>query len=140
MARVEVGYDIGEIATISLFLMGTANRAGSDYTGNQAAANPASGDFSALIPGANARFNVVGFPDSQDVKRVWLYGKIGAGYVLFQPSLLLRYSDVFLTGAVGVDYFTHLRHFSIGLELGGSYLVSSASFGFSVVPNLRYAF
>jgi hypothetical protein len=149
-ARVEIGYDIGArpaggeeqapLATVSLFLQGTTNRASSDYTGKQDPANPASGDFTSLIPGVNARFNLVGFPDSQDIRRVWIYVKAGAGYVVFQPSLLLPYSDIFLTGAAGVDYYTHLRHFSVGLELSASYLINSSSFGFALIPNLRYAF
>ena len=66
--------------------------------------------------------------------------KAGAGYVLFQPSSLLNYSDIFLFGAGGLDYFTHLRHFSVGLEVDVSYLVTSSSLGFAVLPNVRYAF
>jgi hypothetical protein len=141
LARVELGYDIGERVSIELFLLGTSNRASSSYCGqNSTGTCLNSGDFSALIPGASARVNIVGFADSQEVKRLWIYAKAGAGYVDFQPQPLLPYSDVYLTGAVGLDYFTHLRHFSIGVELAFSYLVSSSSFGISLVPTVRYAF
>jgi hypothetical protein len=149
-ARVEIGFDIGSrpagateeapLVTVSAFLIGTANRAGSDYIGKQDPRNPASGDYTALIPGANVRINLVGFPDGQEIRRTWIYVKGGGGYVFFQPSLLLPYNDVFLTGSAGIDYFTHLRHFTVGLELAASYMISSASFGFAVIPNLRYAF
>jgi hypothetical protein len=138
MAQVELGVDIGERLSVGIFLMGAANRAGSDYTGNSGGA--ASGDFSYLVPGAVARMHLVGFEDNQDVKRTWIYARGGVGYTLFSPKLLLPDSDILVFAGPGVEYYTRLRHFSVGLEVTASYLVSSGSFGFAVSPNLRYAF
>lgn len=137
-AMVEVGYDLGELLSVGLFVLGSANRAGSDYIGNSGGA--ASGDFSALVPGATLRANLVGFADSQEVKRTFFYARAGAGLALFSPKLLLPDSDILVFAGPGVEYYTRLRHFSVGLEVTGSYLVSSGSFGFAVTPNLRYAF
>jgi hypothetical protein len=138
MAQVEVGYDIGERLSVGLFVMGAANRAGSDYIGNSGGA--ASGDFSSLVPGATLRAHLVGFADSQEVKRTFIYARAGAGLALFSPKLLLPDSDILVFAGPGVEYYTRLRHFSVGIEVTGSYLVSSGSVGFAVTPNLRYAF
>jgi hypothetical protein len=138
MAQVEVGVDIGERLSVGAFIMGATNRAGSEYEGNSGGA--ASGDFSMLVPGALARFNLVGFADAQDVQRTWIYLRGGAGYAIFSPKLLLPDPDILVFAGPGVEYYTRLRHFSVGVEVTGSFLVQSQSFGFAVTPNLRYAF
>jgi hypothetical protein len=138
MAQVEVGYDIGERLSAGLFVMGAANRAGSDYVGDSGGA--ASGDFSTLVTGATVRAHLVGFADNQEVKRTFIYARAGAGLAMFSPKLLLPDSDIMVFVGPGVEYYTRLRHFSVGVEVTGSYLVSSGSLGFAVTPNLRYAF
>ena len=137
-ALVEGGYDFGEYVSVSAFLMATANRAGADYVGKSGGL--ASGDYSAFVPGIQARGNLLGFADAQDVKRTWLYVRAGAGVALFSPSQLLPAPDVLLFAGPGVVYHTRLRHFSVGLEVTGTMLVASGSLGFAVTPNLRYAF
>jgi hypothetical protein len=138
MAQVEVGVDIGERLSLGAFVMGASNRAGSEYVGNSGGA--ASGDFSMLVPGLVARVHLVGLADAQDVRRTWIYVRGGAGYALFSPKLLLPDPDILVFGGPGVEYYTRLRHFSVGIEVTGSFLVKSQSFGFAVTPNLRYAF
>jgi len=137
MAQVEIGGDLGEHLALGLFVMGTSNRAGTDYVGRSGGA--ASGDFAAIIPGAVARFSLVGISDANDVKRVWLYLRGGAGYAKFYPTALLA-PDALLFAGPGIEYFTRIRHFSIGFEVNGSYLLNSKTFGFALTPNLRYAF
>lgn len=138
MAEVEVGVDLGERLSLGLFVRGAVNRAGSEYVGNSGGA--AVGDFSTLVPGAVARLRLTSFPDSQDVPRTWIYARVGAGYALFWPKALLPDSDILVFAGPGVEYYTRLRHFSIGIEVTGSFFVKSQSFGFAVTPNLRYAF
>ena len=137
-AQVELGYDLGDRLSIGLFLTGTANKAGSDYLGYSNGA--ASGDFSALVPGAVARFHALGFKDGQGVERTWVYLRAGAGYAMFFPRQLLPDADILVFGGPGVEYYTRLRHFSVGIELTGTFLVNSGAMGVSVTPNLRYAF
>ena len=139
MAQVELGVDIGSILSISAFVTGTANRAGSDYVG-VSGTGAASGDFASVVPGLAARVNLVGFEDAYETKRTWIYVRAGAGMALFSPRQLLPAPDILVFGGPGVEYYTRLRHFSIGVELTGSYLINSSSFGFAVTPNLRYAF
>ena len=137
-AMVEVGYEMGERLALSLFVAGSANRASATYIGHSDGTY--SGDFSTLVPGVTVRANVIGFNDSQDVKRTWLYVRGGAGYALFSPRNLLPNGDVFVAAGPGIEYFTRLRHFSVGLEAMGTMLLTNGSFGFTVPPNLRYAF
>ena len=145
MLRLEVGYDIGRYFTVSLFGAFAAYSAGSDYIGFSNGV--ASGAFTQLIPGLAVRFNAIGFADSQGVQRTWLYVKAGAGWAFFQPQALFTptpatssYSAFYAFAGLGVQYYTHLRHFSIGLEVDGTYLAKSKEWGFMVTPNIRYAF
>jgi len=138
LAQVEMGFDFGERLSVGVMLMGTANRAGSDYVG--LSKGLASGDFSALIPGAVAKVSLFGFNDSMDVKRWWIYARLGGGYAMFSPAALINSSSILVFGGVGVEYFTRLRHFSVALEGNGHYFLSFGSLGFSIAPSVRYAF
>ena len=138
MAFIEVGYEFGERVSIAGFLMGSANRASSTYIGFSNA--QASGDFSSLIPGGTVRVNIVGFNDSQEVKRTWLYARGGAGYAMFWPKALIPEGDVLAFAGPGIEYFTKLRHFSIGLEVTGSLFLTTGAKAVTLTPNLRYAF
>lgn len=138
LAMVEVGFDLGDRLSIGAFVMATANRAGSDYRGSSNGS--ASGDYSAIIPGGTAKFLLVGFEDDQQTKRTWITLRGGAGFALFSPRQLLPDPDILVFAGPGVEYYTRLRHFSVGVELTGSYLVSSGTLGFGVSPSIRYAF
>lgn len=141
MVQVEIGMDLGERLSLAAFVTGTANRAGSDYVGKSIPTRPASGDFSSLMPGALVRVNALGFNDSQDVARTWIYVRGGVGYALFFPKDLLPDPAIGIFAGPGVEYYTSLRHFSVGLEVTASLLLSNPmSFGFAITPNLRYAF
>ncbi len=143
-AQMEIGVDFSERVSAAIFIQATANKAGSDYTGKSqdpvTGAPRASGDFTTVIPGALVRIGLIGLTDSQDVKRTWFYLRLGAGYVLYQPKALLPIPDVLVFGGPGVEYFTRLRHFSIGLEANFIFMALTQAFGFTVTPMLRYAF
>src|SRR5712692_2847787 len=130
-------HEVPDRESLRVFVMGTASRAGSDYIGNSGGS--ASGDVSGIIPGAAARFGLIGFSDSNDVKRTWLYVRGGIGYARFYPSALMP-PDAWVFAGPGIEYFTRIRHFSIGFEVNASYLLKSKTFGFALAPNLSYAF
>jgi hypothetical protein len=140
LVRLEAGYDLGERLSLGLFAMLSTAKAGSDYLGNSDPPGSASGDYTQITPGITARLSFVGFKDSQEVKRTWLYVRAGAGYAMFSPKTLLPDSDILVFGGPGLEYYTRLRHFSVGLEVTGSYLVSAKSLAIAVTPNLKYAF
>jgi hypothetical protein len=136
--QVELGVDLGTRLSIGAFMHVSSSRAGAEYTGNSGGS--VSGDFTMLAPGASVRARLVGFADSQDVVRTWIYLRAGGTYALFSPKQLLPDSDILVFGGPGVEYYTRLRHFSVGLEVTGTYLVNSGTTGFAISPNLRYAF
>ena len=137
-AQVELGVDLGTRLSLGAFVQISSSRTGAEYTGNSNGS--VSGDFTTLVPGAALRARLVGFADSQEVVRTWIYLRAGAGYAMFSPKQLLPDSDILVFGGPGVEYYTRLRHFSVGLEVTGTYLVDSGTYGFAVSPNLRYAF
>ena len=142
--RLEVGYDIGRFVSLSIFFAGNNYSANADYVGNSG--GNASGDFSSIASGLAVRWNFLGFADSQDVKRTWLYLKAGGGFALLKPNALFAtdpvdsYGSILVFGGPGLQYYTRLRHFSVGVEVVGSYLLKPKTFGFAITPNLRYAF
>ncbi len=137
--QVELGYDIGERVSAGLFFLGaTTNRAGSDYKGLSTSA--ASGDFGMIVPGVTAKIRLVGFADNQQVKRSWFYVRVSAGYVFYSPTALIPQADVLVSAGPGIEYFTRLRHFSIGVEANFNFMVLTSSVGFSILPTVRYAF
>ena len=138
MVQAEIGYDFNQHLAAGVFVTFTANRAGSEYVGMSNGL--ASGDFSALVPGAAVRASLFGFPDDNGVRRTWIYLRAGAGYAKFYPTALLPRTDILLMGGPGIEYFTHIRHFSIGFEVAGSYLARAKTYGFAITPTLRYAF
>lgn len=154
-ALVEIGYDIGERVSPALFFLATSNRMGTDYTGTVRTCGEAgpracgngeapqavrSGDYGSIAPGAGARIRIAGFKDSQDVARTWFYARVGAAFVLYQPNTLIAQPDLLIFAGPGLEYFTRLRHFSIGVDANFNFLALTQSVGFSVLPFVRYAF
>jgi hypothetical protein len=151
MVELEVGTDIGSRLALSVFVRGSYQGVGGLYTGQSdqytppsggtaSSTNIAVGDFSTLVPGVSVRFKPFGIEDSQQVARTWFYLRGGAGYAMFFPKALLPNTDILVFAGPGIEYYTRLRHFSIGVEAVGTVLVKSGAVGFALTPNLRYAF
>ncbi len=138
-AQVEMGFDFGERVSAAIFFLGASNRMGSDYSGYNDG-RTASGDYSSIAPGVSARVRLVGFKDSQDIRRTWISLRLQGAPVFYFPAGLQLPLDVMVAGGLGVEYFTRLRHFSIGLEANFNFMVLTQSFGFSVLPSVRYTF
>ncbi len=153
-ALVEIGFDIGERVSPALFFLATSNRMGSDYTGTVRTCGAGgsrdcttgetpqavrSGDFGSVAPGVGARIRIAGFKDAQEVTRTWFYARVGGAFVIYQPAALISQPDVLLFAGPGLEYFTRLRHFSIGLDANFNFGVLTQSVGFSVLPFVRYA-
>jgi hypothetical protein len=136
--EVDLGFDIGERVSIALSILGTFNRMRSDYTGFSG--GTATGDYAALIPGGGVKVRVAGFADAQEVRRTWIYVRIAGGAVLFNPTKLIDKIDALVSGGIGVEYFTKLRHFSIGAEANVNFGVLTQAVGFSILPTVKYSF
>jgi hypothetical protein len=137
--QIELGYDLGERVSLGVMLLGTFNPASSTYYG-ESVNKEASGGFSSLTPGLSAKIGLVGFEDSQAVQRTWLYVRVAIGASFFFPKVLLPKMDYLANLGIGIEYYTRLRHFSVGLEASGIGLLRAGAFGFAITPSLRYAF
>lgn len=136
---IDVGFDIGERVSPALFFLASANRMGSDYRG-LSNDGTSSGDFSALIPGAAVKVRIVGFADTQEVQRTWIYARAAGGVTFFSPQSLLPNIDVFLSAGPGLEYYTRLRHLVIGVEANFTMMALTQSVGFSTLLTVKYAF
>jgi hypothetical protein len=143
--QVEIGGDLGSRVSIAAHFIAAFNKMGAGYRGYSEGA--ASGDFSSFMPGVTARVNVVGFDDSQEVRRWWLFVRAGGSVTLYAPKTLFttpsgteRWFDLMFYGGPGIEYYTRLRHFSIALEADFVFQILSQTIGFNIMPTLRYAF
>lgn len=137
------GGDIGDIVSLGLLVMGSNISTPSGFTSPYTAAGatqPMKGSFSSLTLGAFAKISPFGFKDSNNVKRVYVYARAGGGYALMGPSNFYDGGDIVVLGGLGLEYFTHLRHFSLGLTADFFYGVNHMGAGLMVTPNLRYTF
>jgi hypothetical protein len=97
------------------------------------------GNSTRLLLAADARVNISLGPDANDVRRAFFFFRAGAGFAILSPKGLLANEPV-VFGGPGVEYFTHLRHFSVGLEADGSYGLSNKTLGVTLQPLVRYTF
>ncbi|MBL8949611.1 MAG: adventurous gliding motility protein CglE [Myxococcaceae bacterium] len=167
--RLDIGADIGSrgddkrtavpLLVVTAMLQAAHAKAGTDYfgtssqeapapaprTGNQCVSTDptgraAAGDFAMLGAGLAAKVNIIGFADSQDVKRLWLYARVAGGVNFYFPNTLISQIDPMLQAGGGIEYYTRLRHFSIGLEANFQMMFVTTTFGVTLTPTLRYSF
>jgi hypothetical protein len=62
------------------------------------------------------------------------------GYAKSYPTGLFGDDDLVVQGGLGVEYFTHLRHFSVGAAADYVYATKAATGGIAVYPTVRYTF
>jgi hypothetical protein len=137
--RIDLRFNLLERVAFSLFVMGSVNRVAPDYAGF-AQGGEAQGDFTSLAPGAALRLNLFGSTDSRNIRRLWVYVRAGGAYAMFWPAKLIPNKDYFLFGSLGIEYRTHLRHFSVGLEATPAYYPKFASWSGYLAPNIQFAF
>lgn len=126
---VTAGVDLGKRLGLGAFVLGTSQQAGTSY-----------GAFDVLAAGLDVRFAFWGRKDRNDWERLYLYAHARGGYALSHPKGLFGDTDTLVAGGLGVEYYTQLRHFSVGLQVDGVYAVSAKAPGLSVSPVVRYTF
>lgn len=124
-----VGYDLGERISVALVAQGGNQRAGANY-----------GAFSLLSAGADVRVAFASWRDRNDWQRLFLYVHGRGGIARTYPEGLFGTSDVLVAGGPGIEYFTKLRHFSIGAAADAVYATKAKALGFAVYPTVRYTF
>jgi hypothetical protein len=141
---LSIGGDLGSYVALSLFVLGTHSDTPAGFISPDDTANtnraPMSGDFSTLIVGAMAKAYVLQVSDDNGVKRLLGYLRGGAGSAFISPKNFYASNDVVILGGAGVEYFTHLRHFSLGIDVDFVMGLSHLGAGVMIAPNLRYTF
>jgi hypothetical protein len=129
VAGVEVGYDVTpRIAVSAFFLAGNAT------------ANASFGAFDLRVAGGDLRYAVPVIADANGVNRLFLYAHGRVGYLWSYPADLFTNTDLMFGVGAGAEYFTRLRHFSVGMAIDGNYLKDTKVFVFAIAPTLRYTF
>lgn len=123
------GVDIGSRLSVALYLQGGNARASQDY-----------GAFSVYAGGLDVKVAILGRKDRNDWERFFVYAHARGGYAKTYPEGLFGTDDVVVAGGPGVEYFTRLRHFSIGVGADFVYATKAGAAGFAVYPTVRYTF
>jgi hypothetical protein len=126
---IDLGYDITARFAASVFWMQAFQAASDTY-----------GSFGLGMGGLGLRYAFVALDDSNGVERFYTFVRARGAYVFTYPQGLFGTTDWMAGGGLGVEYYTRLRHFSVGLVLDGLYFVRAAAPAFDVLATLRYTF
>lgn len=142
---IEAGYDVTRSLQLGLVVWGQSVGAPVTYEGiTDPALDPkdARGDFYSLLAGPSLRYSFLRFADDNGVDRTFLYGRVAGGLALNRPVGILEENGLFGTAAVGVEYFTRLRHFSVGIEAGAIAVDvdPEPALGVTLLPHVTYTF
>lgn len=129
LVGANAGYDVTDHIALSLFALGASGSASSAY-----------GSFNLVAGGADLRVAFLGARDGQGVDRIYAYLHARGGWLVTRPTGLLGDTDLLVTGGPGIEYYTRLRHFSVGLALDAAYLTKAKTAGVAVFPTVRYTF
>ncbi len=129
LVGVNVGTDLGDRFALSLFGQGGNERAGSNY-----------GAFSLYAGGLDLRVALFGKTDRNGFERFYVYVHGRGGIARTYPEGLFGKDDLVLAGGPGIEYFTPLRHFSVGLAGDYVYATKAKAGGYAVYPTVRYTF
>jgi len=123
------GVDLGTRLSVALFAQGGNARASANY-----------GAFSLFAGGLDVRLSLLGRRDRNDWERLYLYVHARGGYARTYPEGLFGTDEVVVAGGPGVEYYTRLRHFSLGLGADLVRATKAGATGFAVYPTVRYTF
>jgi hypothetical protein len=127
-----VGIDLTRWLSVAAFAQGGNLQANANY-----------GAFRLFSAGGDVKLALISWRDRNDWERYFIYVHGRAGYATTRPDGLFLpegKNDVVLAGGPGVEYYTKLRHFSIGLAADAVYATKAGAAGFAVYPTVRYTF
>jgi len=142
---VEAGVDLGKWVQLGVVAWGQSVGAPADFKGitdDELDPKRSRGDFQSLLVGGSLRVAFLGVPDENGLDRTFVYGRLAGGVSLSRPVGVIDEQGTFAAAGLGVEYFTRLRHFSVGLELQGMGLIgeSGNALGVAMLPHLKYTF
>lgn len=124
-----LGVDLGSRVSVALFGQGGNEKANANY-----------GAFSLLSSGLDLRVSVLGEKDRNGWDRFFVYLHGRGGYARSFPSGLFGDTDLVVQGGPGIEYYTQLRHFSVGLAADYVYATKAKASGYAIYPTVRYTF
>jgi hypothetical protein len=127
---VNVGVDIGTRIAVSFFALGA----------NESAVDVDYGAFSLYAGGLDLRYSFLAFKDRNGWDRLFLYVHGRGGYARTWPEGLFGDVERIAAAGVGAEYFTRLRHFSVGVAADGVLATNAGAAGWAVYPTVRYTF
>lgn len=135
---VRIGYDILNNVAADAFVLAGFNRGFIDV--DEFNAGRITGDIAHFAPGVGLRFAFLTLPVENP--RLFTYVRVGAGYAFWFPQQLAggALGSIYSDASLGVEYYTKLRHLSVGLEVAGHGLFLPMAFGFSIYPTVKYTF
>ena len=143
LVGVSLGYDFSPLIGLDFFGLGLALNTPSGYEGLGSAPS-ASGDLTAMFPGLELVLRLPLVTDHDDVDRLFLNISVGGGPLILNPTGLVGTKGVLPAGKanLSLEYFTHLRHFSVGLALDGllAFPTGGTLIGGALSPFARYSF
>lgn len=146
---VRAGYDVANNIQVDAFLLANFNAGTID--GNAIRGGILNGDLAHFAPGVAVRFD---FVTSED-QRFFAFARAGAGYAFWFPQQLATDAtqnckegdaacgasgSIHTDASLGVEYYTKLRHLSVGLEVDFQALIAPFAFGVEAYPTLKYTF
>jgi len=129
LVGLEIGRDLTSRLSLALSALGGNERARVSY-----------GAFSLYGAGLDLRWAYYGARDRNDWERFFLYLHGRASYAETYPRGLFGTTEVLVAAGPGLEYFTRLRHFSVGAALDYVYAAKAKSSGFALYPTVRYTF
>jgi hypothetical protein len=130
---MRVGYDVSELINVEVFVLANFNKG--PIKQDAIVAGNVTGDLAHFAPGIAGRFSFL------KTDRLHTYVRGGAGYAMWFPAELGgAFGSIHLEGGLGVEYYTRLRHISIGAEVMAQALVGPTAVGVHVYPTIKYTF
>jgi hypothetical protein len=126
---LNMGVDLGTRVAIYLFALGANEKASVNY-----------GAFSVYAGGLDLRYAFWSMQDRNGWERLFVYAHARGGYSRTWPTGLFGDIETIAGGGLGVEYFTRLRHFSVGLAADGNYALKAGAIGWALYPTVRYTF
>lgn len=144
LVGLEAGIDILPTLQIGALVWGQSIGAPVTFDGVTGSARDpkgARGDFQSVYAGASARWSFLQLADANGIDRTFFFVRGMGGKAWSRPQGIVD-DGVFFGGGAGVEYFTRLRHFSIGLEIDGLALQTEegTAVGIAVLPRIAYTF
>lgn len=131
---LRVGYDILNNVNAEVFATGNFNEG--KLQPGKIAASELTGDLTQIVTGVGGRFAFI------TTERVFVFARAGVGYAMWFPQTLAQssFGSIHVDASLGVEYYTKLRHLSVGVEAGFQSLLLPFAFGVSLYPTIKYTF